>query len=80
MLSIDGAEAASANFTPIRLGDAASLRKGQIIVTLGNPYAIARDGQASAGWGIVSNLGRKGPLPREEADRAANHCWSTTAA
>ena len=68
VLSIDGAEAASANFTPIRLGDAASLRKGQIIVTLGNPYAIARDGQASAGWGIVSNLGRKGPLPREEAE------------
>ncbi len=68
VLSIDGAEAASANFTPIRLGDASSLRKGRIIVTLGNPYAIARDGQASAGWGIVSNLGRKGPLARDEAE------------
>ncbi len=61
VLAIDGAEAASANFAPIRMGDAGPLRKGQIIVTLGNPYAIARDGQASAGWGIVSNLGRKGP-------------------
>lgn len=59
VLNIAGADAGSLNLAPIRLGDAASLRKGQIIVTLGNPYAIARDGQASAGWGIVSNLGRK---------------------
>jgi S1-C subfamily serine protease len=59
VLSIDGADAVSANLTPIQMGDAGPLRKGQIIVTLGNPYAIARDGQASAGWGIVSNLGRK---------------------
>jgi S1-C subfamily serine protease len=62
VLGIDGADAASANLLPIRMGDAAPLRKGQIIVTLGNPYAIARDGQASAGWGIVSNLGRKAPI------------------
>jgi serine protease Do len=68
VLSIDGADAASANLAAIRLGDAAALRKGQIIITLGNPYAIARDGQASAGWGIVSNLARKAPLPRDEAD------------
>ena len=61
VLGIDGADAASANLAPIRMGDAGRLRKGQIIVTLGNPYAIARDGQASAGWGIVSNLGRKAP-------------------
>ncbi len=66
VLSIDGADVASANLVPIRMGDAAGLRKGQFVVTLGNPYAIARDGQASAGWGIVSNLGRKAPpLPEE---------------
>jgi S1-C subfamily serine protease len=69
VLSIDGADAASGNFTPIRMGDSASLRKGQIIVTLGNPYAIARDGQASAGWGIVSNLGRKAPLAGDETEQ-----------
>lgn len=46
-------------FTPITLGDAAQLRKGQFVVALGNPYAIARDGQASASWGIVANLARK---------------------
>ncbi len=49
---------------PITLGDAQRLRKGQFVVSLGNPYAIARDGQASASWGIVSNLARKAaPLP-----------------
>jgi S1-C subfamily serine protease len=69
VLSIDGADAASANFVPIRMGDASSLRKGQIIVTLGNPYAIARDGQASAGWGIVSNLDRKAPPGRDETEQ-----------
>jgi S1-C subfamily serine protease len=71
VLGVDGADVASANMTPIRLGDAASLQKGQFVATLGNPYAIARDGQASAGWGIVSNLGRKAPAVAGEGDAAA---------
>jgi S1-C subfamily serine protease len=48
-----------ARFTPITFGDAKTLKKGQIVITLGNPYGIARDGQCSASWGIVSNLSRK---------------------
>ncbi|MGE0610266.1 MAG: trypsin-like peptidase domain-containing protein, partial [Pirellulales bacterium] len=53
--------------TPISMGDAALLRKGQIVISLGNPYAIARDGQVSAAWGIVANLARKaGPVPAED--------------
>jgi len=47
------------DFAPITFGDGGALRKGQFVVALGNPYAIARDGQASASWGIVSNLQRK---------------------
>lgn len=54
VLRIDAKE-----LTPITLGDGAAVRKGQIVLALGNPYAIARDGQVSASWGIVSNLGRK---------------------
>ncbi len=46
---------------PIVLGDVGGVRKGQIVIALGNPYAIARDGQVSASWGIVSNLARKAP-------------------
>lgn len=54
------------DLVPIVLGDASTLRKGQIVIALGNPYAIARDGQVCASWGIVSNLGRKAPpLPSE---------------
>lgn len=46
---------------PITLGDASVLRKGMVVIALGNPYAIARDGEVSASWGIVSNLRRAAP-------------------
>lgn len=49
----------ASDLQPIRLGDGGAARKGQIVLALGNPYAIARDGQVSASWGIVSNLSRK---------------------
>jgi serine protease Do len=49
------------NLEPIALGDASKLRKGMIVVSLGNPYGIARDGEASASWGIISNLRRTAP-------------------
>ncbi len=56
------------DFTPITFGDASRLRKGQFVVALGNPYAIARDGQVSATWGIVANLQRKAPAGPERLD------------
>jgi len=49
------------NLVPITFGDATGLKKGRWVIALGNPYAIARDGQVSASWGIVSNLARKAP-------------------
>jgi serine protease Do len=52
------------NLTPIVFGNASDVKKGQIVVALGNPYAIARDGQPSASWGIVSNLSRVAPEAR----------------
>lgn len=61
VLSVDGN-----GLTAIPLGDGGKLKKGQIVIALGNPYAIARDGQVSASWGIVSNLQRKaGRTPDE---------------
>ncbi|MGA2061747.1 MAG: trypsin-like peptidase domain-containing protein [Thermoguttaceae bacterium] len=60
----------AADLVPITLGNAAELKKGQIVVSLGNPYAIARDGQASAAWGIVSNLARKAPAGPGQSDPA----------
>jgi serine protease Do len=38
---------------------AAPVRKGQFVVLLGNPFAIALDGSASVSWGLVSNLTRQ---------------------
>ena len=63
VLAIDAVD-----LTPISLGNAAELRKGQIVISLGNPYAIARDGQVSAAWGIVANLARKAPAKPTESD------------
>lgn len=45
--------------TPIELGDADTLRKGSLLVLLGNPFHAARDGRASASWGILSNTTRR---------------------
>jgi S1-C subfamily serine protease len=57
------------DLVPINLGDSAGIRKGQIVVCLGNPFAIARDGQASASWGIIANLARKAPPNTEEPEQ-----------
>jgi len=57
----------ASDLVPMTLGDAAQVRKGQFVVALGNPFAIARDGQASASWGIIANIARKaGPLPDQD--------------
>jgi serine protease Do len=37
------------------------------VIALGNPYGIARDGQVSASWGIVSNLARKAGADPDES-------------
>lgn len=34
-------------------------KKGQFVILLGNPFAIARDGSASVSWGLISNLTRQ---------------------
>jgi serine protease Do len=64
-------------WTPITFGDPARLRKGQLVISLGNPFAIARDGQASASWGIVANLARKAPVLPDEVDSAGRATKTT---
>ncbi len=53
---------------PITLAKPQSIKKGQFVVALGNPYAIARDGEASASWGIVSNLNRVAPAESSDTE------------
>jgi serine protease Do len=56
-----------ADLAPLKLRDAATpLKKGQLVLALGNPYAIARDGSASASWGLISNISRR-PAPIESS-------------
>jgi S1-C subfamily serine protease len=55
------AGAAPTSFSALPFGDAATLRKGQFVIAIGNPYAIQSDGQPTASWGIVTNLARKAP-------------------
>jgi serine protease Do len=57
----------------------AKIRKGQFVIALGNPYAIARDGRASASWGIISNLNRVAPSEngRTDANKETLHQFGT---
>lgn len=52
----------ASGLTPIRFGNADNLRKGQFVLALGNPYAMARGGSASASIGIVSNVSRSSAI------------------
>jgi serine protease Do len=69
------------NLRPMPLGNARLLKKGQFVITLGNPYAIARDGEPSASWGLVSNLSRQAASPRTgtraSEGRETLHHWGT---
>ncbi len=47
------------DFPSLNWEAASAPRKGQFVVLLGNPHAIARDGSASISWGLVSNLTRQ---------------------
>ncbi len=44
---------------PIPLGQAETVRKGQSVLVVSNPQAIASDGQPSASLGMVTNLAAK---------------------
>jgi serine protease Do len=57
-----------ADIKPIPLrAEAVPLQKGQLVLALGNPYSIARDGSASASWGMISNVSRR-PAPIRQRD------------
>jgi S1-C subfamily serine protease len=54
-----GDEADPPKLKPIKMGDAGTLRKGAFLIALGNSFNAARDGSASASWGILSNIARR---------------------
>ena len=52
VLEIEGKLSEKLALVPITLADTTQLKKGQIVIALGNPYAIARDGASR-----ISNIG-----------------------
>jgi serine protease Do len=64
-VSSDGAE--FPKLKPIVLGDATRLRKGAFLLALATSFNAARDGTASASWGILSNIARRLDFDREDA-------------
>ena len=51
-------ESSPADIPVIQISDDSRVRKGQFVISLGNPYAIARDGSPSVSLGMISNVSR----------------------
>ncbi|MBW3654092.1 MAG: trypsin-like peptidase domain-containing protein, partial [Actinobacteria bacterium] len=64
------------DLSPAALGDAATLRVGQLVVAIGNPYGFA--GSVTAG--VVSALGRSLPVRSGSAQRVVDNVIQTDAA
>jgi serine protease Do len=69
-------ESAPADIPVLQLADDTRVRKGQFVISLGNPYAIARDGSPSVSLGMVSNVSRF-PFPETTIDQETIHHFGT---
>ena len=65
-LDLSGTKSSPKDLKPFKLTEPAAPRKGQFVISLGNPYAIARDGSASASWGLISNISRFPAPPKND--------------
>ena len=68
-LNLEAAKIDAGDLKPLDWTVSAPVRKGQLVVMLGNPYALAHDGSASVSWGMIANLARR-PLPWTKDDKA----------
>lgn len=57
---------------PLPWGQSTPIVKGQLALIMGNPYWIARDGSASASWGMVSNVIRRPAVLFGQSNPSAN--------
>lgn len=56
-------EVASRDLAVLQVEDAAAVRRGHLVFSMGNPLGLAADGHSAISMGIVSSVGR--PLPPE---------------
>jgi serine protease Do len=53
-----------AGLRALKIGDGSKAKKGQIVLSIANPFAAGfRDGSPSASWGMISNVRRRVPPP-----------------
>ncbi|WP_145382253.1 trypsin-like peptidase domain-containing protein [Botrimarina mediterranea] len=57
----DGAAPEAIDLPALPIGKAEDLRKGRLVVSIGNPYAIESDGQPTASWGSITNTAARVP-------------------
>ncbi|MBI1309830.1 PDZ domain-containing protein [bacterium] len=78
VLAVDESELTTAisELPTLTMPEAVDFRKGQFVLALGNPYAIARDGSPSVSVGIISNLSRI-PLLDTQRDEKTIHQFGT---
>ncbi len=60
----------------LSIPESVTIRKGQFVLSLGNPYAIARDGSPSVSQGMISNVSRV-PLFKASRDEQTLHEFGT---
>ena len=66
--------------TPLKLATAGSVRVGQWVLAVGNPYGLATDGHAAMSFGVVSAVGRCIAASRFPGDRYYGNLIQTDAA
>lgn len=52
-------EVSASGLPALEFGDADSLAKGHFVLTVGNPQSIITSGQATASWGMVTNIAQR---------------------
>ncbi len=67
---------------PIKRDSSLRPTKGDFVIAIGNPYAIARDGEASVRWGLISNVRRPQsadtrPNQEQGLDKGSLHYYGT---
>ena len=65
---------------PLKLADARTVRAGQWVLAVGNPYGLATDGHAAMSFGVVSAVGRCIAAARFPGDRYYGNLIQTDAA
>ncbi|MEZ5939888.1 MAG: trypsin-like peptidase domain-containing protein [Planctomycetaceae bacterium] len=56
---LNGLTAETLKIQPPAFREEPTFRKGEFVLVLGNPLAIARDGNCSMAWGMISNISRR---------------------